>query len=247
MLPEIVKSFLIFFVFATTALQAGAQSDTSFERAIGESLTNVNPFPFGDDVADCIGKNAIDNIGSWRLRSLGITAKNAKSVFGSPPFSNIDFTDSEIEILLDSVDRCISFVEIWDYAVQHTKNAAELLDTDDIKEALTHCVHTVFEDSELPRELWHTLFTKSNDGFQAKYQELVNVTNGCFEAIFCGKSTILGSMGMPTTVLPGGNSISFDYGGGSGGITFHYSLPILSMNVCPFSNNSTDSKSKDNK
>lgn len=216
-----------------SAWPAIAQPIANFEMAIGQSLTNVNPFPFGDETASCVGGKVIEKIGKKRLRSLGIRTDNVKSILGSPPFTSTRFTDQEIEHLLDSVDECKSFIEIWDYVVKHSKNAGDWLDTQEINDAFTHCITTVFSN-DLPRALWHALYTESNAVFQEKFKELSDPTTGCFEAIFCGKATILGSYGMPATVLPGGGSVLFDYGGGTGGLTFNYVLPVIGMNTCPF-------------
>lgn len=232
MLSFISKSVVVLLLFFS-ALPAASQPFAGFELAIGQSLTNVNPFPFGDETASCVGENVIEKIGRKRLRSLGIRKDNVKSILGRPPFTSIRFTDQEIEHLLDSVDECKPFIEIWDYVVKHSKNAGDWLDTEEINDALTHCITTVFSN-DLPRALWHALYTKPNAVFQEKFKELSDPTTGCFEAIFCGKATILGSYGMPATVLPGGGSVLFDYGGGTGGLTFNYVLPVIGMNVCPF-------------
>ena len=228
------------FLLISTTNTADAQSAAAFTRAIGESLPNVNPYPFGDQTADCIGNNVIDKIGTRRLRKLGIRESNVRSVLGKPPFINHSFTNQEIEDLLDAIDECIRFIDIWNYVVKNSKNAGDWLDTEEINEAFTHCVTTVFSN-DLPRTLWKTLFTQSNTAFQTKFKELSDPTTGCFEAIFCGKATILGSYGIPATVLPGGGSILFDYGGGSGGLTFNYTLPMLSTNTCPFTKSGSSS------
>lgn len=240
-----MRAALLCILLLTVQCTSQAQAPRDFKLAIGESLPSLNPFPYDEEVAFCVGDKVIEKIGATRLEALGITEKNARDKFSRPPFNEIDFTDDEIVSLLDAVDECVAFIDIWEYVVRHSKNAGDWLDTDEINEAFSHCVQSAFSNA-LPRSLWRTLYTKPNAEFQAKFKELSDPTTGCFEAIFCGKATILGSYGIPATVLPSGGSILFDYGGGSGGLTFSYTLPVLGMNTCPFKATKQKSSSADN-
>jgi hypothetical protein len=175
---------------------AWVHADAELTRAIGMALHNVQgdvtsvpDGPFNDGSHTCIGEKAIAVLGDERTRQLGITRDNAQKVLGTPPLTMHGLTVDEIEGLLDAVDQCIPFQEIWVFLAINARNTDKLIKTEEQRNRLAECV-AVTPGREIVRDAWRLLFTQSTRTFQAAFSEMHQASMACFAEVFCGPAYV---------------------------------------------------------
>ena len=80
-------------------------SDSELVDAMAAQLTEDESVPVSEDEAQCIAGDIVDGVGEDRLEELGVTADSV-SDDSAGDITELDFTDEEVTVLVDSIDGC---------------------------------------------------------------------------------------------------------------------------------------------
>lgn len=99
-----LRSLLSLFVVAGLLLSAcggddGDDVDPALVSALATELASDDA-PFTPEIAECASEKIIQGIGVERIAELGVTADNV------PDSSTLDFTDGEIDTVVDALGDC---------------------------------------------------------------------------------------------------------------------------------------------
>ena len=104
-----------------------------------------------------------------------------------------DYRGDQIRVtqqqLLDAIDQCIPFEEIWVFLAINTRNTGKLIKTEEQREELSACL------AETPgraavRDVWKALFTQPAEAFQASFAQRNEESMACYAEVFCGPAYV---------------------------------------------------------
>lgn len=197
MLRRIVVVLIVLGIVAIVLPRGGTHADPALNRAIGMTLHNVQGdpsqvpnSPFNDRSHTCIGEKAVAALGEGRIRQLGIDQDSAAEVFRAPPpLTRHGLTETEIDALLDAVDQCIPFHEIWVFLAMNARNTEELIKTEDQRNQLAACL-TETPGRQAVRDAWKILFTQPVETFNATFAQHHEESMTCYAEVFCGPAYV---------------------------------------------------------
>jgi len=112
-------------------------SDSPLAQAMAADFASDPDSPFGgQDEADCFAGKVVGDIGEDRLGDLGVTVDSVGDI------EDIDFTDSEVDTVVDAVADCVDLSAAIageleeDFGAEAATCVADKLDTDLLKEAM---------------------------------------------------------------------------------------------------------------
>lgn len=183
-------------IAAMSLALGGVQDDPELHRAIGMALHNVRgdfsrvpDGPFNDRNHVCIGEKATVALGADRIRQLGITTQSAIEVLGAPPLTRRGLTEDEIDRLLDAIDECIPFQDIWVFLAMTARNTEKLIKTEQQRGQLTTCLAAT-PGRQAVRDAWRVLFTQPTEAFTEEFERLHGESMTCYAKVFCGPAYV---------------------------------------------------------
>ncbi len=189
-----IRTYLL--AVSLVIVSTAAQGDPSLHESIGLALHNVKgdfstelDGPFNAASHACIGAHTVEVLGEVRIRELGVTPDTAMQIFGNAPLTPLGLTNAEVNGLLDAIDGCIPFGEIWAFLALSAQNTDNLIETDEQRTKLAACVAAT-PGREAVRDAWKTLFTRSTEAFQTQFDEMYQSSMSCFAEVFCGSAYV---------------------------------------------------------